>query len=264
MLKTRIITALVLGATVIAVVVFLPTWGVATLLGVVWLIGAWEWAGFIRFDGLARLVYLVPFLAVMLTAPLWAMDREVINWILGVTGIWWLVALVGVLLYPIAIAMPVAAVSGLLVLLPAWLVFIYLHSTTGWGLTLGVLIIVWAADVGGYTFGRVVGSIKLASAVSPSKTWEGFVGGLILAAIVGWGLSVILALPPRVFVAIAVVTAIVSVIGDLTVSVFKRNVGLKGSSSLLPGHGGMLDRLDSLSAAVPVFVLGLNLTGIGE
>ena len=264
MLRTRIITALALGTAVVTIVLFLPTLAAAIILGVFWLVGAWEWAGFARINNLARLVYLVPFLMVMIAALLWPIHLGFVNWMLVGTLFWWLIALVGVFSYPISITMPVAALSGFLVLLPAWLFFIYLHSTGGRGLALGVLIIVWAADVGGYIFGRTIGTLKLLPAVSPNKTWEGFIGGLVLAAIAGWCLSLVLALPSTAFVAVAVGTAVVSLVGDLTVSVFKRNLGLKNSSNLLPGHGGVLDRVDSLSAAVPAFVFCLNLVGIGE
>lgn len=264
MLRKRIITALVLGAAVVAIVLFLPTLAVAIVLGIFWLVGAWEWAGFAQINNLARLVYLVPFLMVMIAALLWPIHLGFVNWVLAGTLLWWLVALAGVFSYPMSITVSVTALSGFFVLLPAWLFFVYLHSTGGRGLALGVLIIVWAADVGGYIFGRTIGTLKLLSAVSPNKTWEGFMGGLVLAAIAGWCLSLVLVLPSTAFVAIAIGTAVVSLVGDLTVSVFKRNLGLKNSSDLLPGHGGVLDRVDSLSAAVPAFVFFLNLAGIGE
>jgi len=264
LLRARIITALVLGAAVVVIVLCLPTSVVAIVLGVFWLVGAWEWAGFAQIKNLARILYLVPFLMVMIAALLWSVHLEFVNWILVGTLLWWLIVSVGVFLYPIPITMPVAALSGFLILLPAWLFFVYLHSTGGRGLALGVLIIVWAADVGGYIFGRTIGTLKLLPAVSPNKTWEGFVGGLVLAATAGWCLSLVLALPSAAFVTIAVGTAVVSLVGDLAVSIFKRNLGLKNSSDLLPGHGGVLDRVDSLSAAVPAFVFCLNLAGIGE
>jgi len=264
LLRKRIITALVLAPAVVAIVLFLPTLAVAIVLGIFWLVGAWEWAGFAQINNLARLVYLVPFLMVMIAALLWPIHLGFINWMFIGTLLWWLIALVGVFSYPMPITMFVTALSGFFVLLPAWLFFVYLHSTGGRGLALGVLIIVWAADVGGYIFGRTIGNLKMLPAVSPNKTWEGFIGGLVLAAIAGWCLSLVLALPSTVFIAVAVGTAVVSLIGDLTVSVFKRNLGLKNSSDLLPGHGGVLDRVDSLSAAVPAFVFCLNLVGIGE
>ena len=120
------------------------------------------------------------------------------------------------------------------------------------------MLIVWAADVGAYAFGRLLGRTKLAPAVSPGKTWEGVTGGLLpgrrsprVSRRPGS------TCPSRRLVALGVVTALVSVLGDLTQSMFKRNVGLKDSGKLLPGHGGVLDRIDSLTAAVPVFVGGL-------
>ena len=224
MLRKRIITALVLAPAVVAIVLFLPTLAVAIVLGIFWLVGAWEWAGFAQINNLARLVYLVPFLMVMIAALLWPIHLGFINWMLIGTLLWWLIALVGVFSYPMPITMSVTALSGFFVLLPAWLFFVYLHSTGGRGLALGVLIIVWAADVGGYIFGRTIGNLKMLPAVSPNKTWEGFIGGLVLAAIAGWCLSLVLALPSTAFVAVAVGTAVVSLIGDLTVCVFKRNL----------------------------------------
>jgi phosphatidate cytidylyltransferase len=108
----------------------------------------------------------------------------------------------------------------------------------------------------------MLGRVKLAPKVSPGKTWEGLCGGVALAALVAFGAAVLLGLPQGAMVALGVVTALVSVVGDLTVSMFKRNAGVKDSGALLPGHGGVMDRIDSLTAAVPLFMLGVHLTGI--
>ncbi len=132
----------------------------------------------------------------------------------------------------------------------------------GHALAMTVLAIVWAADVGAYTFGRAFGRIKLAPAVSPGKTWEGVSGGLVSAAAAAWIAAILIGLPAGALLALGVVTAVASVVGDLAVSVFKRNVGLKDTGTLLPGHGGVMDRIDSLTAAIPVFVLGLMLARI--
>jgi phosphatidate cytidylyltransferase len=132
----------------------------------------------------------------------------------------------------------------------------------GRGLAMTLLAIVWAADVGAYAFGRWLGRTQLAPAVSPGKTWEGMAGGLLLAGLAAGIAAVWLDLPVARLAALGVVTALVSVLGDLTQSMFKRNVGLKDSGKLLPGHGGVLDRIDSLTAAIPVFAGGLLLLGV--
>lgn len=125
-----------------------------------------------------------------------------------------------------------------------------------------LLAIVWAADVGAYAFGRLFGRTKLAPAVSPGKTLEGMAGGLLLAALAAGVAAALLGLPVARVATLGVATALVSVLGDLTQSMFKRNVGLKDSGRLLPGHGGVLDRIDSLTAAIPLFAGGLWLLGV--
>jgi phosphatidate cytidylyltransferase len=122
------------------------------------------------------------------------------------------------------------------------------------------LLLVWVADSGAYFAGRALGKRKLAPRVSPGKTWAGFWGGLIacaaLALCVAWWR------PPSallIWLALAVVVAAYSVVGDLTESLGKRFAGLKDSGTLIPGHGGVLDRFDSLLAAAPVLALGLQL-----
>ena len=127
-----------------------------------------------------------------------------------------------------------------------------------------LLLIVWSADVGAYAFGRLLGRRKLAPAVSPGKTWEGVTGGLVTAGLAAGLAAAWVGVPANRLIVLAVATALISVLGDLTQSMFKRNVGLKDSGKLLPGHGGVLDRIDSLTAAVPAFVIGLwalNLIG---
>jgi phosphatidate cytidylyltransferase len=154
-----------------------------------------------------------------------------------------------------------AMVAGLLVLVPAWLALVRLHAIAP-NLMLFLLLLVVAADVGAYFGGRTFGKHKLAPQVSPGKTWEGVYGGLIAGAL----LAVIgvfwfrMSIAP--FIALCVVVVIASVIGDLTESLFKRHAGLKDSGSLLPGHGGVLDRIDSVTAAAPLFLIGLERLGL--
>jgi len=118
-----------------------------------------------------------------------------------------------------------------------------------------VMILVWGADSGAYMFGKLFGKHKLAPKVSPGKTWQGFIGGLFTAAVISWiyGVVVNLEVAPSTLLICSVVAALASVLGDLTESMFKREAGIKDSGNLIPGHGGILDRIDSLTAAVPVF-----------
>jgi phosphatidate cytidylyltransferase len=124
-----------------------------------------------------------------------------------------------------------------------------------------LLVLVWAADVGAYVVGRWIGKTKLAPRVSPGKTWEGVLGGLITAMLFATLALPLIRLPALPFLALCCAVVMISVIGDLTESLFKRFAGVKDSGTLFPGHGGVLDRIDSVTAAAPFFVLGLGWLG---
>ena len=124
------------------------------------------------------------------------------------------------------------------------------------------LFVVWGADVGAYFAGRRIGRVKLAPKISPGKTWEGVFGGLVVVAIVAAVFAILLDLALAVLIPFSMAAAALSVVGDLTVSMFKRTAGVKDSGSLFPGHGGILDRIDSVSAAAPLFAIGLSLAGV--
>lgn len=266
MLVKRIITALILGSAVTIAILFFSTPVAAAVLGLLFVAGAWEWAGLARLQPGVRLVYVGVFLAAMLLAPWWVLSREVVALALIIAIVWWIIALIAVLTYPRSLPLTLVAIAGFAALLPAWAALTHVHEATerGPGLTMTVLAIVWSADTGAYFTGRSIGRTKLAPHVSPGKTWEGVAGGVAVAACVTAVAAFLLDLPMAPLVAVGIVTALISVLGDLTVSIGKRNVDLKDSGNLLPGHGGMLDRIDSLTAAAPAFVLGLLAAGLIE
>jgi phosphatidate cytidylyltransferase len=264
LLVERIITGLVLGAAVIATLLFLPTPYAAALLAVLWAAGGWEWARLASIGGASQWLYAAVLLAVMLATAGTVVAPRGADVAIVTAGALWLVALGGILTFPRRIPPLPIAVAGPLALLPSWLLLKYMHAVPVIGpkLALLALALVWAADVGAYATGRAFGRVKLAPKVSPGKTWEGVSGGVVLAALVALGGSTWLGVAAWPLVAIAVCTALVSVVGDLTVSMLKRNIGLKDSGRLLPGHGGVMDRIDGLVAAVPAYAAGLRLAGL--
>lgn len=258
MLAARIITAVFFGGALTVAVLFLPTPLASAVLGLLWLAGAWEWAGFAALKDQSRVLYTVA-LALCMAVVWWNPAARAVGWLLPVALGWWALALVAVMTYPHRFGAATVAAAGFVVLVPSFALLARLHGVpAGPPLAFSLLCIIWSADVGAYASGRIFGRHKLAPAVSPGKTWEGVAGGLLAAAAAAAAAASWLDVALVGMVVLGIVTAIVSVLGDLTQSMFKRNAGLKDSGSWLPGHGGVLDRIDSLTAAVPVFVLGLS------
>lgn len=264
MLIRRVITALVFGAAVVAAILLLPSVWAGIVLGALWLVGAWEWTAFARIGRVAKVVLVVLQALVMIAIGQLLHLDGFVHVVLTIAFLWWALALAAVLTWPRMISKPFTIAAGLATLLPAWALLAWLHSSHADGpiLVLALLAVVWSADSGAYFCGRALGRHKLAPSISPGKTWEGLVGGLVTAALVGALAARIYGAAVPALAAVAGVTAVVSVLGDLNVSMFKRHAGLKDSGRLLPGHGGVLDRADSVTTAVAMFVIGLILVGI--
>jgi phosphatidate cytidylyltransferase len=183
---------------------------------------------------------------------------------MGIAMAWWLLAFLWVSLAPTRVRPVSAALAGLLALVPCWLALVHLTlatQSTHW--VLFTLALVWAADTGAFFAGRWLGRVPLAPRVSPKKTWEGVIGGIVTSALVAWlAATYLFIVDPWPFVLTCIAVAAVSVVGDLTESLLKRAVGLKDSGSVFPGHGGMLDRIDSVTAAAPTLVFALIGTGV--
>lgn len=265
MLEQRLLTAAGLGAFVIASVMLLSTAQLAVLLGGFTLAGAWEWG---RLSGLsaAGRIYYVLLVSLALGAAWWAQTRTAGVWTLSVTAlVWWLAAGAWLTRYPhgevrAAALTLMKAAAGVLALVPAWMALLVLHGQRdGRHLTLFLLVLIWSADSGAYFAGRRWGRVKLAPRISPGKTRAGVYGALcatLLWALAGGVWMGIQRAQLAQFVVLCLLTVMFSIVGDLFESVLKRYAGVKDSGSLLPGHGGVLDRVDSLLAAAPIFLLG--------
>jgi phosphatidate cytidylyltransferase len=264
MLKQRVATAVILALITVWIVLKLPAVGFGLALLAAILLGAWEWARLADLDQTrGRLLYGALILTLILAFwPLVGSAGFVNGLLIPVCAGWcyvpiWLWRYAGC---PDRLDRPATVgVAGMVALVAPWVALMGLRDGFGPGYVLFLLLLIWVADTGAYFTGRRWGRRKLAPAISPGKTWEGVWGAaattlacaLIGAAALGTG-----ARWPW-FVAVCMITVGFSIVGDLFESMLKRQRGVKDSGMLLPGHGGMLDRIDSLTAAAPVFVLGL-------
>jgi phosphatidate cytidylyltransferase len=264
-LRDRIVTALALAAVIIGALFWMPATVAVALIAVAFLVGAWEWAGFAGLDSPARRAAYAAAIAVGMTLA-WRFTAAApqLTGFLRLTSLWWLAALAWLVLASRRGGHVAAAVAGFLVLVPAaiGLARLVLVEPNGRELLLYLLVLIAAADAGAYFGGRTLGRHKLAPHVSPGKTWEGLISGMLCSAAAAIAGAHLFAQPLWPWVAMCMLVALVSVVGDLIESMFKRRAGLKDSGRLLPGHGGMLDRVDSLTAAGPTFLLGLYALGV--
>lgn len=261
MLKTRVLTALAMVAVLLGAIFGLSNTLFAIISGLVILgVGGWEAS---RLCGSVPkpVIWLYPMALLTVGLGLWfgPQDTPQTLW-LSVVAVAWLIPM-GWLGHPKTGHHPtVIGVLLALILSGAWLSIVVLHAQNPW-LIIWVLVIVAGADIGAYFTGRAIGGAKLAPQISPGKTWAGAWGGLIAAAVLAplgahlLPIDVPFLLPQMAL--LGGLLAVISIIGDLFISLLKRQAGLKDSSALLPGHGGILDRLDSLGAALPFFTLAL-------
>jgi phosphatidate cytidylyltransferase len=268
MLKERIITALILLPIVLWCV--FGAQGSSAFMafaGAMVLVGAWEWTALMKVAnpaGRGAFVLLVAAGVIAMSLPALESLRTPLY---AVSAVFWLMAVRMVIWYPESARWwakgMVLLPMGLILLIPAWSGLVGLHQVSPWWL-MYLFVLVWGADTGAYFTGRAFGKRKLAPAVSPGKTIEGMLGGLALTMAVMVAVGIYRDLPLIRFIAFAglsLMTVLASVLGDLLESMVKRQAGVKDSGNIFPGHGGALDRIDSLTAAAPVFALGWLLSG---
>jgi len=276
MLKQRVITAIILVALILVAIFYIDTKGLGILLAVLVAAGAWEWAGLMRLSSiLSKLLYLFATVLVLYFSFELLAYPVLLEGLLIVAALFWFCALL-FLCYVNASQMNISVwrmspfisgFIGILLLLPTWLALLYIHGSLlqGEWFLLFLMVLIWGADSGAYFTGRAWGKNKLAIVVSPGKTWEGFAGAMVIAILLAIGAAAYWYSDLKLqimFVLLCIFTVIFSVVGDLFESLFKRQAGVKDSGRLLPGHGGVLDRIDSLTAAAPVFTLGMILLGV--
>jgi len=273
MLKTRIVTALVLLALLLPSLFFLPQAYWAGLVALFIGVAAWEWGGLLGFDQTKRV--LTGAAQAMLCAAAVLLDPAAIDgalspWVMvsyGIAALFWCAVIPFWLRakWKLPHGLP-GLLVGLVVLFPTWLALVQLR-VTGPGVLLAIMATVWMADIAAYFSGKTFGKHKLAPTISPGKTWEGAIGAGIGVVLYGVALRLGFSFEPVGLplwvLGLLAVTAI-SIMGDLYESMLKRQAGIKDSSNVLPGHGGVLDRIDSLTSTLPVVALLWLLVARGQ
>jgi len=246
---------------VLGLVLFaMPPIAVRIVIGALIIAGAWEWSGFLGHQGSGVRIAYVAVIAGLLAITVFFLGswtREILLLSLG----WWVVALLWTFAFPTPIPRVVRWLAGILVLLPLYVALMMLYDADPM-ILLFALLIVWVADSGAYFAGRAFGRVKLAPQISPGKTWEGVIGGMLAIVVLVVIRSFFVESDLLVLIPFCLAVGALSIVGDLTVSMFKRTAGIKDSGSLFPGHGGVLDRIDSIAAAAPLFALGVARVGL--
>lgn len=267
MLRNRIITASLLAPLVIAAILLLPPDGFAVLWGVIILLGAWEWASLASLKGGQRIGFTAAILVTLVAARVFAMDwapGELPLWLYAGAVLWW--AIWGVLfgrssekLASRKFSVLARVLAGAWVLLTGWVLMVWLRLNFSEYQTLYLVLLIWVADIAAYFTGKQWGFTKLMASISPGKTVEGVYGAMFGAILFALAIGLVLGFETMTlidFVFLSLMTVGFSVCGDLFESLAKRVHGVKDSGSILPGHGGVLDRIDSLLSGVAVFYAG--------
>jgi len=262
LIRQRVISAAFIAVLLLCVVLLLPAFWSAVTLSAVLLAAAWEWGGFLGSRrALSRALFV---LVVIAMCGLWwqiSGTAAALRLVLWLALLFWSLALLWVFFVPQRVNAVWVGLAGVFALSLAWIALVRMRMDLPHGdrAVLYALLIVWLADSGAYFAGRAWGTSKLAPAVSPGKTWAGLWGGLAACAILAMAAAWLFGLPLSSLLPVTVAIGVFSVVGDLLESLCKRFAGLKDSGSLIPGHGGVLDRFDSFLAAVPLLLLGIHL-----
>jgi phosphatidate cytidylyltransferase len=284
MLLQRIITALILVPLVVLAVFQLPSEYFSLLVGLITLLAAWEWTNLIGINSVVkRGLFLFVLILPMVWLHFWTQFLEVaaqifdwpdirnysgiLEWLVIPPVLFWILSMILIRNAPTALLnltmkIRYKALIGWMVLFATWMFLTRLRAFYGTELVLYFLILIWAADIAAYFTGKKFGKTKLAPDISPGKTVQGMYGALIAGGVCAIVLSLIYGFPWMVasdFFMLSVLTVLISIYGDLFFSLVKRQRGVKDTGSILPGHGGILDRIDSLIAAVPFFYAGIYL-----
>ena len=260
MLKERAITGIVGLIVLLSILYFMPHEITRALFFIIFIIAGWEWANLIDQDNInLRVVFLITLISVIFGIHFIDLGIIDFKFLFIFSVIFWMLLFLSLFYYPMHIPSSIGWIIGLIILASGYFAMDWIFINWGRDYFLGFLCFIWLMDCGAYFAGKSFGQLKLAIHISPNKTWEGLIGGLCLVIIFTLFLSVYFDLDNLVLIPFIISLSLLSVIGDLAISMFKRSSGTKDTGNFFPGHGGVLDRLDSIVSSAPLFALGLIL-----
>ncbi len=286
MLIKRTFTGILLFAVMLTAIFMLPPYLFSALIALIVLIAAWEWAALVDIDTVvSKILFLLALFGLMLFVQFWPQFLElvsflfkwqeirqysgVLEWLVVLPTLFWIISMSLIRKVPdqlleMSIRKRYKAMFGLFILFFAWMFITRLRTLYGTEMVLYFLFLIWSADIAAYFAGKKYGKVKLAEQISPGKTVEGMYAALFMGLVCGAVLGLYYGFPLMIttdFILLSVLTILISIYGDLFISLFKRQKGVKDCGSILPGHGGVLDRIDSVIAASPFFYAGILLIG---
>lgn len=266
MLRQRLFTAALLAPLLLLAIMTLPTQWLAGVLSLIILAGAWELSQITQIGLAKHRFFALVLLALMMAAGYFTQDFSELYRLYGLVTVFWGLAALALIRRQRPLLQVIgqrwgALLVGSALLLATWLAVVQIHQTAGPDWLISLLLLTWAVDSGAYFAGRRWGKRKLAPEVSPGKTWEGAYGAMVIAWLWAIGAAWWHSVPLFATVPLSLIITWLSIGGDLGESLLKRQAQVKDSGHLLPGHGGILDRIDSLLAAAPAFALALHLMG---
>ena len=269
MLKYRLLTAFLMGPIILWGIFSLPEFWFSFAAVILVTIGAWEWSAFVGLTKSLERTLFVLFNVALYLSVLYLQNSSINYAVIYSSAAWWLISIPLLLTFPFKdnhfLHLNFAkGLVGVVLLLATLISMVLIRSNPNYGpeFVLYIILIIWFADSGAYFAGRTFGKNKLIPKVSPGKTWEGVIGALVVTVASSIIAIDILNIPSPdsvFFVLVTFVTVVYSIVGDLSESMFKRMSDIKDSGHILPGHGGILDRIDSLMSALPIFFIGLLL-----
>ena len=264
MLLQRILTAIPLAGLMIWLIFFQPTQSLFFALLLISFIGGWEWSRLSGVENIMARIAFALFISGLVLISNQGLSQSSFQLLMFISLFWWLINIIKMLPQRVKPASDVFSLhklmTGFIILVPPVLALIYIHAELGAYWLFYAMSLVWVADIGAYFSGKRFGKNKLAAAISPGKTREGLYGALISTGL--YSLSAALffeltLLQGAMLLLAGFIATLLSVAGDLLISWCKRERGVKDSGNILPGHGGILDRIDSLTSTAPFFALVL-------